>query len=177
VSSWNTTWVAGSMRRPPTAPSTNGEVTTWEPPHRLAYLWYLRTERSSATDVEIRFAPVDDGTRVEIEHAGWERLGDAAETWRGRNHAGWSTLRHSHVLGQNLHCTDGLGLVVSRDVTVIHLRPGDTDYTPPGEEHGHGANQAKMMCHLAMLESTLGGESTGWLEPVTDEEDAAAHRA
>jgi hypothetical protein len=34
-----------------------------------------------------------------------------------------------------------------------------------------------MMCHLAMLESTLGGESASWLEPVTAEEDAAAHRA
>ena len=69
-----------------------GEVTAWEPPHRLGYVWHLRTNRASATDVEIRFAAVDDGTRVEIEHAGWERLGDAAEAWRDRNHAGWTTL-------------------------------------------------------------------------------------
>ena len=69
-----------------------GEVTGWEPPQRLAYHWHLRTDRASATDVEIRFVAVGDETRVEIEHSGWERLGDAAETWRGRNHAGWTTL-------------------------------------------------------------------------------------
>jgi len=69
-----------------------GEVTAWEPPHRLAYLWHLRTDRASATDVEIRFTAVDEGTRVEIEHSGWECLGDAAEAWRERNHGGWTTL-------------------------------------------------------------------------------------
>ena len=69
-----------------------GEVTAWEPPHRLAYLWHLRTNRASATDVEIRFTSCPDGTRVEIEHAGWERLGDAADAWRERNHGGWTTL-------------------------------------------------------------------------------------
>ena len=32
-----------------------GEVTLWEPPHRLGYLWHLRSDRSAATQVEIRF--------------------------------------------------------------------------------------------------------------------------
>ena len=86
-------------------------------------------------------------------------------------HTNW----HSHALGQTLHCTDGLGLVVTRDGTVIHLRAGDTVYTPPGEDHWHGATHTSLMCHLAMLESTTEGESTTWLEPVTDEEYAAAH--
>ncbi len=69
-----------------------GEVTAWEPPARLAYLWHLRADRSDATDVSIRFVPTDHGTRVEIEHAGWERLGTRGDTWRERNHQGWSTL-------------------------------------------------------------------------------------
>ena len=34
----------------------------------------------------------DGTTRVEIEHAGWERLGAEGETWRDRNHGGWATL-------------------------------------------------------------------------------------
>lgn len=29
---------------------------------------------------------------------------------------------HTHALGQTLHCTDGTGLVVNRDRTVIRLR-------------------------------------------------------
>lgn len=70
-----------------------GEVTVWEPPRRLAYLWHLGRDRSDATEVEITF--VGEGaehTRVEIEHRGWERLGDMADTWRGRNRAGWDAL-------------------------------------------------------------------------------------
>ena len=67
-----------------------GEVTAWEPPHRLAYLWHIATDRDSATDVEIRFIPLEESrSRVEIEHAGWERLGDRGEGWRGANTAGW----------------------------------------------------------------------------------------
>jgi uncharacterized protein YndB with AHSA1/START domain len=70
-----------------------GEVTAWDPPQRLAYLWFLRTDRADATDVEIRFVPVGGAaTRVEIEHSGWERLGVRGATWRERNLGGWSTL-------------------------------------------------------------------------------------
>lgn len=70
-----------------------GEVTAWSPPGRLAYLWHLRRDRSDATEVEIRFVAKDSGgTRVEIEHRGWERLGSAAGPWREQNQAGWQTL-------------------------------------------------------------------------------------
>jgi hypothetical protein len=70
-----------------------GEVTVWEPPTRLGYLWHLRGDRADATEVEITF--VDQGnstTRVEIEHRGWERLGAQAQDWRNANHNGWDTL-------------------------------------------------------------------------------------
>jgi hypothetical protein len=70
-----------------------GEVTVWNPPARLAYLWHLRRDRADATEVEIRFtANHTGGTRIEIEHRGWERLGSAAEQWREQNMAGWQTL-------------------------------------------------------------------------------------
>ena len=70
-----------------------GEVTAWEPPGRLAYLWHLNRDRSDATDVDIRFVPVDGSrTRVEIEHSGWERLGAGGREWRDRNRGGWATL-------------------------------------------------------------------------------------
>jgi hypothetical protein len=73
-----------------------------------------------------------------------------------------------------LHCTHSAGLVVNRGGTVIHVRPGDTVWTPPSEEHWHGATVDCMMCHLAMLEGTDDGDGTTWLEPVTDEQYAAA---
>jgi hypothetical protein len=70
-----------------------GEVTAWEPPARLGYLWHLRRDRDQATEVEIRFVALAvAATRVEIQHRGWERLGDAAEDWRERNRVGWQTL-------------------------------------------------------------------------------------
>lgn len=70
-----------------------GEVTTWEPPHRLVYLWHLRRDRADATEVQICFLAVDPHTtRVEITHRGWERLGADAEHWRDRNRSGWAGL-------------------------------------------------------------------------------------
>jgi hypothetical protein len=76
-----------------------GEVIVWQPPARLAYLWYLGRDRADATEVEIRFLARGTGaTRVEIEHRGWERLGpedpdpETAPSWRDRNQANWQTL-------------------------------------------------------------------------------------
>jgi uncharacterized protein YndB with AHSA1/START domain len=75
-----------------------GEVTVWDPPHRLRYLWHLRADRADATEVEIRFAPAGDGrTRVEIEHSGWEALGSAAEPARNGNRAGWASLLPHYI--------------------------------------------------------------------------------
>ena len=74
-----------------------GEVTVWAPPTRLGYRWHLGRDRSEATDVEIRFVPVDNATtRVEIEHSGWDVLGERAAQWRERNVAGWRSLLPSY---------------------------------------------------------------------------------
>jgi hypothetical protein len=75
-----------------------GEVTVWEPPRRLGYLWHLRRDRADATEVEITFVEQGDSTtRVEIEHRGWERLGAAWQGWRDANQAGWSGLVPHYV--------------------------------------------------------------------------------
>jgi len=80
-------------RTPAGAEHDWGEVTVWEPPTRLGYLWHLRRDRADATEVEIRFLPSGaDATRVEIEHRGWERLGDQGQAWRDANRAGWDGL-------------------------------------------------------------------------------------
>jgi DNA-binding transcriptional ArsR family regulator len=52
-----------------------GEVTAWDPPHRLGIAWHVNPEAPAATEIEVRFTPQDGGTRVEVEHRGWERLG------------------------------------------------------------------------------------------------------
>jgi quercetin dioxygenase-like cupin family protein len=84
---------------------------------------------------------------------------------------------HSHANGQLLQCTDGVGLVVTRDGTAIRLRVGDTVWTPAGEEHWHGGTAENMMCHYAILDEAPAGDATTWLEPVTDQQYAAANIA
>lgn len=75
-----------------------GEVTVWQPPTRLCYLWHLRRDRSDATDVDIRFVQQSRlSTRITIEHRGWERLGIGGPDWRARNRSGWATLLPHYI--------------------------------------------------------------------------------
>lgn len=72
---------------------------------------------------------------------------------------------HRHEGGQVLHVKSGQGRVHTRDGAAETIRAGDTVYSPPGEEHWHGADAGSYMLHLAV---SLGGVE--WLDPVTDEE-------
>ncbi len=71
-----------------------GEVTVWEPPTQVTYLWHLRRDRADATEVEIRFV-----ARGEQRHSGRDRAPGLGATgrapaaqWREQNLAGWQTL-------------------------------------------------------------------------------------
>jgi hypothetical protein len=52
----------------------------------------LELDFTVACDAARAFAltPLTDGTRVRIEHRGWERLGAVAEERRDRNRRGWA---------------------------------------------------------------------------------------
>jgi quercetin dioxygenase-like cupin family protein len=81
------------------------------------------------------------------------------------------TAWHSHARGQYLRVTEGTALCGTRDGTVVEARPGETIYTPPGEEHWHGAAEDSFMQHLALLEGADDPrETTTWLEHVADED-------
>jgi Activator of Hsp90 ATPase homolog 1-like protein len=66
-------------------------VLAWEPPERLLLLgWAPTPERPAVTEVEVRFTAVaPDHTRVELEHRGWDRLGDQAARVRAGYRDGW----------------------------------------------------------------------------------------
>ncbi|MFC6357144.1 (R)-mandelonitrile lyase [Luethyella okanaganae] len=82
-------------------------------------------------------------------------------------HTAW----HSHALGQTLHVTEGIALMGTRDGTVVEVYPGQTVYTPPGEEHWHGATPDDFMEHLAMLDNGDDpATTTTWLEHLGDAE-------
>ncbi len=55
-----------------------GSVLSWEPPHRFVVSWHPGAAPEDASEVEVRFLPDGDATRVEVEHRGWERFGDSA---------------------------------------------------------------------------------------------------
>ena len=63
-----------------------GEITSWNPPTGLGYLWHIGRDRSDATDVELTFVDLGDGTtRLEIVHTAWDRLGAEAGTGRSQH--------------------------------------------------------------------------------------------
>jgi hypothetical protein len=66
------------------------DVLVWEPPARLVLGWNVGAKRGEPTEVEVRFAPFEDGTgtRVELEHRHWERWEDG-EGARANYDTGW----------------------------------------------------------------------------------------
>lgn len=73
-----------------------GRILEWDPPRRVSFSWEIT---QPATEIDVRFAPEGEGTRVELEHRGWERL----ETDRGRRDSydtGWNM-----VLGRYLEAS------------------------------------------------------------------------
>lgn len=67
-----------------------GRVLAVHPPERLAFSWQINFDRTpqpdpaKASEVEVRFRPVEDGARcrVEVEHRGFERHGASAANYR-----------------------------------------------------------------------------------------------
>lgn len=52
-----------------------GRITAWEPPRRLAFGWRQATfAPDQHTEVEVRFEPMGDETRVTVEHRGWDSV-------------------------------------------------------------------------------------------------------
>ena len=70
-------------------------VRTWEPPTRLVLEW--KVDPSCASEVEVRFAPEGDGTRVVLEHRGWEAYGDGARDAMASYDGGWDVVLRPYV--------------------------------------------------------------------------------
>jgi quercetin dioxygenase-like cupin family protein len=83
---------------------------------------------------------------------------------------GARTAWHSHPHGQTIHVLDGVGLAQRRGGPVEVIRPGDSVFFAPGEEHWHGATATRFMTHLAMLQVDDEGNNATWGDHVTDEE-------
>ena len=65
-----------------------GDLLVWEPPARFVMTWHPGRDASSATELEVRFVEAAGGTRVELEHRGWEHRDDAGSA-RESYDTGW----------------------------------------------------------------------------------------
>ena len=83
---------------------------------------------------------------------------------------GARTAWHSHANGQTLHVTHGIARMQSRGGDIIDVHPAGPVYTPPGEEHWHGATPDDFMEHLAMFGQVTIRAPAPPGEHVTDQE-------
>ena len=52
-----------------------GRVLVWKPPDRLVFEWKARNfAPDEVTEVEVRFEATESGTRVTLEHRGWDAV-------------------------------------------------------------------------------------------------------
>jgi uncharacterized protein YndB with AHSA1/START domain len=74
-----------------------GTLVDWEPPNRIVYSWHPGRGEETAQEVEITFTPQGDGTRVDIRHYGWEKLGDRLEDTIASYQEGWDKVIASYA--------------------------------------------------------------------------------
>jgi uncharacterized protein YndB with AHSA1/START domain len=68
-----------------------GRVTTYDPPARVVFTWQ-QPNWNAATEVEVRFAAEGEGTRLTLEHRGFERLDEASRKVSFSYSSGWDLI-------------------------------------------------------------------------------------
>jgi uncharacterized protein YndB with AHSA1/START domain len=68
------------------------DVLSYDRPTSFTLAWrpYETPGERPPTELEVRFIADGDSTRVELEHRGWERLGDEAAEWQQSYDNGWA---------------------------------------------------------------------------------------
>jgi uncharacterized protein YndB with AHSA1/START domain len=69
-----------------------GTVFAWEPPRRVGYSWYPGRGEETAQEVEVTFTSEGDGTRIDVRHWGWEKLGGQLDETVADYNIGWDTV-------------------------------------------------------------------------------------
>lgn len=70
-----------------------GRIQVWEPGVRLVFLYKDAGHVIDDTEVEVRFEAIEGGTRVTLEHRGWERVSaDIAARQSNIKRWGWANI-------------------------------------------------------------------------------------
>lgn len=64
-----------------------GTISVWDPPRRLVTTWHPGQPADDPTELEIRIEPHASGSRLVLEHRGWERV--AWSEQRDSYESGW----------------------------------------------------------------------------------------
>jgi hypothetical protein len=84
-------------------------------------------------------------------------------------HAGTIQAGDQGLLGAcSIFVTEGVGLCQREGGAVEVIRPGDSVFFEPGENHWHGAAPKRFMVHTAMQESDESGTQVTWGKHVTE---------
>ena len=94
------------------------------------------------------------------------RLGAASVHFTPGARTAW----HTHPFGQTIHVTEGLGLCQHRGGPIEVIRPGDSVFFEPDQDHWHGAAPDRFMTHLAIQEAGDTGSPVTWGQHVSDTE-------
>ena len=69
-----------------------GTVAVWDPPNRVLIDWRVNPNSPAPTQMDFTFTEVEPGvTRVDLEHRGWEALGEEARA-EYAGPGGWTTV-------------------------------------------------------------------------------------
>ena len=71
-----------------------GIVQAFDPPDAIRFSWYPGRTAETEQLVDVRFAPIAEGTELTLIHSGWECLGERAAELREQYQTGWD-----YVLG------------------------------------------------------------------------------
>lgn len=69
-----------------------GTILIWEPPGRVVFTWHPGAEAATAQEVEVRFRRSGEDTVVDLEHRGWEILGEQGVAMREGYDNGWDAV-------------------------------------------------------------------------------------
>lgn len=67
-----------------------GTIVEFEEPFRVLLDWHPGSTPEHSTEVEVRFEPEAEGTRLHLEHRHWERLGERGDFVRSLYANGWN---------------------------------------------------------------------------------------